>query len=254
MVGLRLQLVVLAPEGHNPRRGRSTAHPRHAVRMQAGAVHDAFRLEGAPRGFQLNSARTLVHAQDSCAAHDASPGLADDLRQPVTDAAVVHNAHLRHVNRLDPSCVRLQFAEPARIDDLADHTIAFSAIVQGVQAGKFCLIDGHNHFAARLVSDALRSAERFHGLLAGTAVSSFQGAGRVVDAGMQDSRVVARLVLGDCVFLLQHDDAPLGVPCCELVGRGQPHDARPHDRHVRHLHLQSFPLVRGRARRPSRQT
>ena len=58
--------------------------------------------------------------------------------------------------------------------------------------------------------NAVLLAEAFHGGRSGNAVARLQRAGLVVEAGMNDSAVVAGLVSGYAVFLVHDDDSSAG--------------------------------------------
>src|SRR4029077_21080045 len=51
----------------------------------------------------------------------------------------------------------------------------------------------------------------------------------VVDAGVDDATVVPRLVDGDVILTIEHDDGRVGLCLEQVIGRRQPDDARPDD-------------------------
>ena len=65
------------------------------------------------------------------------------------------------------------------------------------------------------------------------AQSRFQRAGGVVDPGVDDAAVVPRLVCGDPVLLLEHEDAKPVVAQQRLAGDRQPENPRADDDEVR---------------------
>ena len=72
--------------------------------------------------------------------------------------------------------------------------------------GTSACVDGDDQFPGHEVGDAVRQRELDHRAVAGRAHPRLQRAGRVVGAGMDDSRVVAGLVRRPGVLLLEQGD------------------------------------------------
>jgi hypothetical protein len=96
---------------------------------------------------------------------------------------------------------------------------------------------GDNQFAADLVGNRVRSAELDHGLVALAGKTGFETARPVVDAGMDDPAVPPGLVSGPPGFLLEQGQARFAFPPRECPGHGQSHNATPHHRIIKCLHM-----------------
>ena len=88
---------------------------------------------------------------------------------------------------------------------------------------------GHDELAADLVGDAVLAAEVDHLADAGDGEAGLEGAGLVVEAGMEDAAVVGALVAAGAGFLFEEGDLGGGVGLEEAVGGGQADDSSADD-------------------------
>ena len=137
---------------------------------------------------------------------------------------------------LDAGGVGLELGQAVLVDLRAVHAVGLAALVNPLERRQLAVVDGDDHLAADLVGDSLGRAELFHGLLAGPAVDRLERTRLVVDARVQDARVVAGLMMGQLGFLFEHHDAPAGVLPRDLIGRGQTDNSSANDRDIHLFH------------------
>ena len=113
--------------------------------------------------------------------------------------------------------------------------IGAAALVDRLQARQLALVGGHDDLAAPFPADPVGVAEFLHEPRALDAEAGLQRAGLVVDAGMDDAAVVARLVGGQTWFLVEDGDAGAGVGLREGQGGRQPDDTAPDERDIHRL-------------------
>ena len=93
---------------------------------------------------------------------------------------------------------RRQPAQPSK-------AIGQASAMKFLEPGDLRLGGGDDNLSATLVGDAVILAKPIHGVAAFGAKSGFEGARFVIQAGMNDAAVMARLVCADAVFGFQHD-------------------------------------------------
>ena len=91
-------------------------------------------------------------------------------------------------------------------DELTVDSVGLPTLVNFLHAGNFLVVEGHDYLSADIVVDVFLFAKGFHGDFSCTAIGRLEGTRFVVNTGMQDSRVVTRLVLGYAGLLFQNDD------------------------------------------------
>src|SRR5262249_30326530 len=100
------------------------------------------------------------------------------------------------------------------------------------ETGKLALVSRHDQLAAPLVWQPALGDVTVESLLALRAEPGLERTRRVVDAGVDDSRVVAGLVGCDLRLLVERDEAEAGA-LLEQAARGcEPENARTHDHDV----------------------
>ncbi len=168
-----------------------------------------------------------MHAR---AGQDAPASLLDQLRHLGRDLHVVDDAGLRHVDGAHRAAVRLELADLLRREHLeTGEPIGLPALVDRLQAWQLGLIGGHDDLAAALPRDAVGVAELLHPARALHARARLERAGLVVDAGVDDAAVVPRLMGGEALFLLQHEQAKTRVGLAQGQRGGEADDAAAHD-------------------------
>ena len=85
----------------------------------------------------------------------------------------------------------------------ANQSIGFPAPAQFFQTRAFIGVSSDDDLAADLVGYPVLTAELDHRGRTRNAKTGFQGTGLVIDAGVNDSAVVATLVLGYAIFFLE---------------------------------------------------
>src|SRR4029434_6243611 len=111
-------------------------------------------------------------------------------------------------------------------------SVGFAATMQFFQAGELALLRCDDDLAAALVSNSVLLAEAVHQLASFDAVLSFQGTGLVVEAGMDDAAVMARLMRGIAIFGFQQDQPHGRSGVQEGMGSRKTNDAAPDYRNV----------------------
>jgi hypothetical protein len=111
---------------------------------------------------------------------------------------------------------------------------------QGGHPRQLDVIRGDDKLAHGIVADLVGIAEFFRRALTRTAELRLERTGGVVDAGVDDTRVVPGLRGGDVVGLVQDDDFRARTLLQQRPGGPQADDARPHDDVVLH----DLPFVR----------
>ena len=135
---------------------------------------------------------------------------------------VVGDAGGGDVEGAEPADVRLDLAHGVAVEELeAGEAIGFAAGAEVVEAGGFRGGGGDDELATDLVRDGVPGAEGDHFAGSGDAHAGFEGAGFVVDAGVDDSTVVAGLMAGEAGFFFQDDDAGAGEGLGGLHGEGE---------------------------------
>ena len=126
--------------------------------------------------------------------------------------------------------MRFDFAQSLRPDELeAGHAVGGRALVERGQRPELRVGEGNDELAGVLERDALLAAIRFEGRLALAAEPRLQGTRRVVEPGMDDAAVMARLVRRQLGFALE-DDEPQARPVLQQPPRRrEPHDSATDD-------------------------
>ena len=107
-----------------------------------------------------------------------------------------------------------------------------TTLVETAEALQLGFIHGDDELAADFVGDAVVAAEGGHFLDAGDGEAGLQGAGLVIEAGVEDAAVVAGLVKANAGFFFENDNLTAGKTGGELEGGGQADDAAADDDEV----------------------
>src|SRR5262245_21258110 len=143
------------------------------------------------------------------------------------------------MNGFDTGSVGFKLLQVFAPDHGTAYTVLLAPFIDALQRRQLGVARGDDDFTTDLVLDAFGGAKRLHSLFAGTAVEGFERTRLIVNAGVQHSRVMPRLMLGQLCFLFKHDDATLGKPLGQVVSRREPHDSATDDGHVSLLHTLS---------------
>ena len=101
-----------------------------------------------------------------------------------------------------------------------------------VEGAELAVVEGDDELAAALVRHVVLVAVGVEGVAALGAELGLQRARLVVDAGVDDAGVVARLVGGDLVFSFEDEDARVGRAVQQFAGRGEAEDAPADDDYI----------------------
>ena len=160
------------------------------------------------------------------------PGVEVDLAPPGAEApahglrhlAVVHDPGAGHVQGRHAADLGLQFPGLPLVHPPQGDAVGEAPAGQFLQAGQLGLGGGHHQLAAQVVGQPLLPAEGHHGRVALQAEPGLQAAGPVVEPGVEDPAVVARLVPRQPPLLLDQGPPGSRKAFLEGQGRGQAHD------------------------------
>src|SRR5262249_38960065 len=105
-------------------------------------------------------------------------------------------------------------------------------LIEIFQTPELSLVQGHDHFAAQVIGDAMLIAETQQLLLPGDAEPRLKRAWFVVDTGMDHAAIVPGLVHGEAILLLKDRQPEVWILLEQLERRGQADDAAADDRDV----------------------
>jgi hypothetical protein len=109
----------------------------------------------------------------------------------------------------------------------AGHLVRPPPAVELLEGGQLALLGGDDHLSTPLGADPARLAVLVKRARAFDAEPRLQGAGTVVDAGVDHAARVTGLMRADPRLALQHRDLRTGVTEGQLPRRGDPDDPRP---------------------------
>ena len=141
--------------------------------------------------------------------------------------------------------VWLQFTGCVRGESRHRYSVGGCPCGQGIQTRDLVVSGRHDQLSATVVGDTVFDAEVDHAADPPDGQVRFTGARRVVDPGVEDSTVVARLVRGHPGFLLKNRDADTWQAQLQCVGGRQANDSTTHDNHVAWgiSHVLTLPVV-----------
>jgi len=111
----------------------------------------------------------------------------------------------------------------------AGDAVGLAALHEGLQAGDLGVAGGDDDFSGDLAGKIVFAAEGHHGGCAFDAHFGFQGAGFVVNPGVDYAAVVAALVPGDAGFFFQQQQPNPGQVASEMHCGGEADDATADD-------------------------
>ena len=219
------QVVVLPAERDDPRRRPRAGQHGDPVGLQAGAVD------------QLPRPHVTAGGLDRAAADRGHRGAEADLgagqlRVRRRHRRVVADPGLRGVQAGDAGDVRLVLADAVRAEPGERHAVGGAALEELLQPRQLVLRRGDHDLAGHLVRDPVLAAELDHLPGALDRVPRFAAAGHVVEATVDHAAVVAGLVRGEPLLLLQHQHAQVRPGAAELVRRGHADDPAADDHDV----------------------
>src|SRR5699024_1444490 len=145
--------------------------------------------------------------------------LNDDLQFPA-NRDVINNARTGYVDAFETIDVRLNFVDFLRVDLLnAFNTVNLSGFKDAVEPGDVFLFGSYDHFTTDFVLHVVCPAKidqlmpAFHTIFGAVAV------GLIVDARMDNARVVARLMRGYVLLLFKDQDAKIRIRLGQLISR-----------------------------------
>ena len=227
--GLVAEPVVLAAERDDPHLRAGPGQAGHPVAVQAGAVDDQAGPAGSAARMQGDGLADLDGLQGGAGAHVGGQVRCD----APGHGGEVHRRRLGDVQRGESPGVRLPLTQLVAVEaPQAADAVEAAAPLQLLEPGDLFGGGGDDDLAAVAERESLIPAELRHGAMAAYAQLRPQRAGRVVDARVQDSAVVAGLVGGRLGLLLDDRQGQTGQPGGDRPRRGQAHDPRADHDHV----------------------
>src|SRR5581483_905432 len=185
------EVVVLAAEGNDAHLGRLASQTAYVVAVQPGAIDHIASGEGAASGFNRNGVGAASEAGHLGVQADGSALRGDDFRVLAAHGGVIGNASAGYNQGAHAGAVRFVLAHLLGTDHAqALQTIRSAAAVQLVQAREFVLGSSADKLAANLVRNVVLPAECDHCCGAFYAGTRLDGAGLVIDAGVDHAAVV----------------------------------------------------------------
>jgi len=133
----------------------------------------------------------------------------------------------------DAFTVRLELAELVAVEQAEPFdAIGDAALVQLVQAWNLVWRGCHNQLAALLVRYSVLRTETLHGGATSYTIAGFQRAGAVINSGVDNTAVMARLMGGDAVLFFHNEQAFTRKAAGEFEGCCQPNDAGADDEEI----------------------
>src|SRR5699024_5621983 len=217
VLSFRFQFKIFPAKGDDLNLGAEAGGLSHAIAVKAGAVDQvaAFELVGSCLNGEL-----FIRASDISDFLSKANRVAfffnDGLQFPA-NRDVINNARTGYVDAFETIDMRLNFVDFLRIDLFnAFNAVNLSGFKDAVKPGDVFLFGSYNHFAANLVLHAACPAKidqlmpAFHTIFGAVAV------GLIVDARMDNARVVARLMRGYMLLLFKDQDIKIGIRFGEL--------------------------------------
>ena len=154
-------------------------------------------------------------------------------RDPTGHGGEIGDAGLGDRKRGDPHDRRLDFTDAVRIEPAQSRKAVRPAPpLEFVEGRKFGRVGGHHHFPGASERDALLLAQPVHRFSPLDAQPRFERTGAVVEPGMDHAAVVAALVGGDRLLLLQDHDRDPGVGLDDGAGHPEADESGSHDAEV----------------------
>lgn len=207
--------IVFAAEGDDAGVTALAGEGGDAVAVEAGAVNEEVGLMFAvedPARFNFG---------DGCVCEDLGTGSSQEGDHGVADVLVVDDAFFGDAEGKEAGGMGFDFADLFRGEEAQTvESVLLAAGEEVVEAGEFGRIGSDDEFAADFMADGVLLAEGEHLANAVDGEASLGGAGLVVEAGVEDSGVVAGLVAADGGFLFKDGDLCMGESVLESEGGG----------------------------------
>ena len=226
---------VFASEGENLEVGFVAEDAHHAVDVQPGAVDDDAGRDvarGAGEHGVVPGAAGFPHLEAGADSVAVAGKIRREGSRHVTE---VDRSGGRDVERLDAARVRFDLRDSAGADALHGHAVRRSAPFEFGDRGELISRGGDHDLAGARGRNAPLRAVAKQSLGPFGAQPRLERPGRVVQSGMDDAAVAARLVCRDLRLLLEHREREVRPGPPDRVGRREPDDAAPDDGDVERL-------------------
>ncbi len=219
-----LEEVVFAAEGDDAGVAPLAGEGGDAVAVEAGAIDEevgvVFPVED-PTWFDFG---------DGGVREDLGTGGGEECDHGVADVLVVDDTFFGDAEGEEASGMGFYFADLFGWEEAeAAEAVLLAAVVEVVETREFGGVGGDDKFAADFVADRVFLAEGEHLPDAVNGEAGFVGAGLVVEAGVEDSGIVAGLVAADGGLLFEDGDLGVGEAVLESEGGGEADDAAAND-------------------------
>ena len=145
----------------------------------------------------------MLDARDFGAGQDLIVFFLNAFGQPCGNLFVIDDAGFRNMDTSDAGDVWFEFVDAFLANHFTGDAILLSPFKNAIQGGKLPLVDRHNDFAALIPGNFFGITERFHRAFAFATVDGPEGTRFVVDTGMQHTRIMTGLMLGNLTFFFE---------------------------------------------------
>lgn len=129
--------------------------------------------------------------------------------------------------------MRLNFAQLFSADHAqVRQAVGLASALQFLKTRQLGFSCCHDYLSAHLMWNVVLAAELHHGRRSGDTEAGLERTRFVVNAGMNDSAVVAALVAGDAIFFLQQEKTQAGKSPRDFESDGEADHASANDYHV----------------------
>src|SRR3990172_4313010 len=219
-----------------PRKGkRGAGGGGNTVGMKSGGGDDALREEVT--GFGVKPQRPVLapEPEEPGARADVAARFLDRRCHLLGDGAEGDDPRRGGVDRGHASSVRLDLTKLLRRNRAKPGNSVLPPPLQKRLEPWSLLFGGRDDdFPRELEGNAILFAKAHHLRRPPDGNARLERAGLVVDARVEDSAIVPRLVEPDFGLFLQDQDRGARLPAQELEGGREPHDSASHDDHVVH--------------------
>src|ERR1019366_9319566 len=204
---VRLELKILAPEGHDPGRPNLARKGANPITVQTRAGDDVIGGKVARLGCDsppFAVRRKLLNPRPDMKWDSRCSGIRNHC---LHDRVVIDYALLRNPQGGYPGCVGLVFPDSGPFQPFeTTQTILLAALVEALEARHLCLVDSDHQFAADFMGDSFLAAELGHQADSVDGHAGLRRAGFVVKPRMQYAAVMRALVSTEARFLFQQED------------------------------------------------
>ena len=204
-------------------------HGRQAIGLQTGAGHQLPGLPHAVMAADGDLVGAFLDRGDGGLQADFAAGGFDHPGHGLAHLFVIDDPGGIEEQTAKTDDIRLAAAQLSGVQLFDLQAVLLRALMQGMHALDFQRRRGHQQLAADLELDLVFGAEVLGRLGTALAQVGFETARRVIDAGMDYAAVVAGLVPGEDVFLLQDQQRRAGLTLQQGHGGGEADDAAADD-------------------------